>query len=394
MTNPMWTSIDLFAGAGGLSLGLEKAGLTTLAAVELDLWAAQTFKRNFPNSEVWNQDIKEICSETAFSKIKDRPSLVAGGPPCQGFSHSNLNRDSRDPRNSLFIEFLRVVDELKPDFALIENVPGLLTTRNSCGEKVINIISSEFSKIGYVSKWSILQASNFGVAQSRERLFIIASNSEDLLNKFKWPIAQTGPIGDLFSKNAISLWEAISDLPEQNAPYVSPPLNEFQTQMRQHSGSTWPTHHEPMRHTARIVERFKSIGFGESEASVNISLQPRKRGGDGIGKPYSQNSRRQDPDSPCNTIVASSHTNFIHPYFHRNFTVRELMRIQSFPDNFTVAGKRAVLSKKLSLRKGYVDDVYLDQRMQIGNAVPPALAEAIGREIVSALISRKNTNAT
>ncbi len=137
-----------------------------------------------------------------------------------------------------------------------------------------------------------------------------------------------------------------------------------------------------MRHTERIVKRFEQITYGQSEDNLPEEFSPMRRGDPSMrsGKRYSQNSRRQHPDVPCNTIVASSHTNFIHPFLHRNFTVREMMRIQSIPDAFELRGKRAVLSKKLSLKKGLSEDVYLDQRMQVGNAVPPLLARAFGAQ--------------
>jgi DNA (cytosine-5)-methyltransferase 1 len=162
------------------------------------------------------------------------------------------------------------------------------------------------------------------------------------------------------------------------------------------------TNHEPMKHTDRVVERFKQISYGQSEASVAEALRPRKRGAptELSDSAYSQNSRRQHPERPCNTIVSSSHTNFIHPYLHRNFTVREIARIQSFPDRFQFLGKRAVLSKSLSIKKGYLDDIYLDQRMQIGNAVPPILAEHLAEAIMETLrngtksISKTSTKST
>jgi DNA (cytosine-5)-methyltransferase 1 len=370
------TSMDLFAGAGGLALGMELAGFQVDAAVELDRWAAETFQANFSKTKVIAGSVSDFIDAQISSLSTQRPLVVVGGPPCQGYSHSNIvNRDPKDPRNSLFREFLRWVSCLKPAFFLIENVSGLLASKTGEGRPVIDVIQEAISEIGYCSSWKLLQASAFGVPQSRERLFIIGAASEQLLAQFRWPV----PV----FQAPISLWDAISDLPEHAGKYASPPRNAYQKLMRAGNRSTEPTYHEPMRHTARIIERFKAIGLGEGEASVGKELQPKGRNRT-QGTAYGQNSRRQRPDRPCSTIVASSHTNFIHPYFNRNFTVRELMRIQSFPDSFEMRGKRAVLSKSLCLKKGLHDDMFLDQRMQVGNAVPPLLAKAVAEQVRAA----------
>ena len=371
-------TIDLFAGAGGLSLGLEAAGLCASLAVEQDRWAAETFQANFPRTRVITQDIETVNEEEIIGFASFSPVAIVGGPPCQGFSHSNVvNRDPSDPRNSLFRQFLRWVNIIRPPFFLLENVSGLSKTRMQDGDFARNVMTREIEAAGYVCDWAVLQAADFGVPQRRERLFVIGARSPSLLSGFSWPTAGAG--------STVSLWDAISDLPELPGSYTSPPLNAYQELARAGVTGSSPTAHEPMRHTARIVERFRAIGFGEGETSVDLRHQPLGRGGGRPGRPYGQNSRRQRPDAPSNTIVASSHTNFIHPFYHRNFTVRELMRLQSFPDTFVVKGKRAVLSKKLSERKGLLDEVFLDQRMQIGNAVPPLLATAIGRQLALAI---------
>ncbi len=396
--------IDLFAGAGGLSLGLERAGFRGVIAVEQDKWAAETYCANHPGIPMHVRDIQAIGDSEIRQLVRDPVDVIVGGPPCQGFSHANTaKRDPKDPRNSLFQDFVRFARVVQPAICIVENVPGLLRTKMSSGLPAISAIESAFHEIGYSAKWKVLNAADFGVPQIRERLFIVAIR-EDLCGlEFEWPSAthtshRRDEQADLFSGEAsmqrqVTLWEAISDLPQICAddgapasPYSTPPSNKYQEEMRENEPALLENH-EPMRHTKRIVERFAAIGYGQSEADVPEHLRPRKRGGSGeiSGIVYDQNSRRQSPDQPCNAIVASSHTNFIHPFLHRNFTVREMMRIQSFPDWFVARGKRAVLSKKLSAKKGYVDDVYLDQRAQIGNAVPPRLGQAVGAAALSAL---------
>lgn len=406
-----FTYIDLFAGAGGLSLGFENIGAKGLLAIEQDLWAAETYAYNKPEVNIVTQDIQRISDEEIRKYAQLYPDAIIGGPPCQGFSHSAAGKkDPKDPRNSLFNEFMRFAAIIRPRICVMENVPGLLKTRMSNGKYAIEAIISSFKEIGYFTHFRCLDAQDYGVPQKRERLFIIAIENSLNANFFSWPepthSAQDKVQLSLFKnevrsiKKHVSLWEAIQDLPQiysndsmPNDIYSAPATNDFQKLMREKAVKSLENH-EPMRHTARVSERFRAIGIGQSEADVPAHLKPRKRGYEGESTGYDQNSRRQRPDMPCSTIVASSHTNYIHPFLHRNFTVREMMRIQSFPDWFIARGKRAVLSKKLSLRKGLVDEVYLDQRAQIGNAVPPLLAAAIGKSCADFLEQERMKNAS
>lgn len=391
----MLSIIDLFAGCGGFSYGFLQAGNHITQALEIDKWAAETFNANIESAQLIMDDVRNFSNETIQSKFDNHPDVLIGGPPCQGFSHSNVvNKDPKDPRNSLFEEFLRFASVLEPQICIIENVPGLLRTETANSQSVIKIILKRFEEIGYKATYKILNAANFGVPQYRERLFI-AAVPVDSRTEFSWPVnthsdtsnlnRQLSIFTELSEQKAITLWDAISDLPQiyhqdysENLEYPITPQNQYQRLMRAKMNQ-YICNHEPMRHTKRIVERFKQIHLGMSEGDVPDEHKPRQRGEASkfSGKSYGQNSRRQHPERPSNTIVASSHTNFIHPYLHRNFTVRELARLQSFPDNFIFCGKRAVLSKKLSARKGL--EVYLDQRMQVGNAVPPLLAQALAR---------------
>jgi DNA (cytosine-5)-methyltransferase 1 len=398
------TAIDLFAGAGGLSLGFKWAGVSILGAIESDSWAAETYQHNFPNTKVFVRDIRCISDEEVLTMFSSNPAIIIGGPPCQGFSISNTkNKDPKDPRNSLFREFIRFVKILKPRACLIENVKGLAVARTEDGKKVIEIIRDEFKEIGYNSISKMLNAADYGVPQYRERLFMVALDG-DSEKSFIWPEKTCGNSVDSnqltlvpkISKPYVTLWEAISDLPqitcrdhEPELPYRKSPENDYQELMRSGAGD-FVFNHEPMKHTSRIVERYSHIGFGQSESDSPIYLRPRLRGSPSTNSTvtYDQNSRRQRPNKVSYTIVASSHTNYIHPFLNRNFTVRELARIQSFPDCFEFRGKRAVLSHKLSLRKGLVEDAHLDQRMQIGNAVPPLLARAIALSIIKHLKSQ------
>ena len=396
--------LDLFAGAGGLSLGCELAGMKPVYAIECDKWAALSYRHNHPHVQVDERDISSFSDAEINDLRRLGAHIIVGGPPCQGFSHSNVvNRDPNDPRNTLFREFVRFVRILRPTAFVIENVPGLLRAKTASKVPVIEIINQAFVDIGYSVDWRVLEASDFGVPQLRQRLFIVGFRDAGI--HLSWPSpthrqsSQYSLFGEAGAREKVTLWDAICDLPQITSEdevselnYIGSTSNEFQAMMRADA----PLHlsnHEPMRHTARIVERFSLISFGSSEADVPHELKPRRRGSptEISGKTYDQNSRRQRPDQICSTIVASSHTNFIHPFLDRNFTVREMMRVQSFPDRYILLGKRAVLSKKLSIKKGLIDDIYLDQRAQVGNAVPPllgkAIAEVVGIAIEGASIS-------
>ena len=389
--------LDLFAGAGGLSLGFEQAGFHVQAAIERDTWAAETLRRNHPRTRVVQQDIAEITDE----EVKALSSAVRyvgviGGPPCQGFSHSNIvKRDPRDPRNSLFQHFARFVSRIRPDFFLIENVPGLLRTNLATGQPAIEVIDQCFRGLGYRTHWCLLSAEAFGVPQIRERLFILGTLGHAIQHPMpasthsgvaQGQLSLLGADGQLLK--SITLWDAISDLPDLKAGegsspsrYAGLPETEYQRMMRNDSGVLW--NHVAMKHTRRVVERFKQISLGESQSDVIEEYAPRVRSNGHLisRKRYDQNNRRLHPDRPSHTIPASFYANFVHPFQHRNFTPRDGARLQSFPDTYVFCGKPTVVSHKLLTREGRIGERHLCQYAQIGNAVPPILACAIAANI-------------
>lgn len=389
--------LDTFAGAGGFSLGFQLAGFQVIGAIESDKWASETFVYNHPEATVITRDIMQVSEDDIIAHFGTTPpEIIIGGPPCQGFSIANRKAgDPKDPRNSLFSEFLRFGKVLKPKVMVMENVPNLLNARTSSGEKVIEIIQSSLEELGFYTYIKVLQATDYGVPQIRQRLFVIAS-IEPLIDPFPKPthiISPNEPYS-LFGDNlklCPTLWDAISDLPYLNAaegaedlPYILAPQNIYQEEMRRDSHQLF--NHKAMNHTPRMIERFASMSWGHSVNDVPDHLKPRRRNSDNIViDAYDQNNRRMFPDKPCHTLPASFYANFVHPYQHRNFTAREGARIQSFPDWYRFMGKPTVVSSKLLSREGRVEENYLCQYNQIGNAVPPILSKAIASNLLEQL---------
>lgn len=393
--------LDLFSGAGGFSLGFEMAGCDIIGAIEHDKWAADTFQFNHKKAKMLLGDIESFSNDYIKSEI-DTPDIIIGGPPCQGFSICVKNAgDPKDPRNSLFIEYVRIAKLYTPSVLVLENVPNIVRAKTKTGEKVVEIIRKEFENLGYHVYDTILTVSDYGVPQMRQRFVMIASKQE-LDNPFPKAThyvedsdVSANDENQFMEKNGLircpTLWEAISDLPEIEArqgaeimDYTISPLNDYQVYCR--NGSAQLHNHLAMKHTQRLVERFNQMTWGQSVSDITDDrLKQRKRNGNGevSDSPYDQNNRRMHPYRICHTITATFYGNFVHPYKNRNFTAREGARIQSFPDSYVFFGKPTVVSKKLLLKEGRTGEAYLCQYSQIGNAVPPLMSKAIAENILA-----------
>jgi DNA (cytosine-5)-methyltransferase 1 len=391
---------DLFAGAGGFGLGFRLAGYNLALSLEIDVWAAETLRHNDSEMTVVRDDIRNYMTPADVRVICPvAPHVIIGGPPCQGFSIAGpAQKDPKDPRNSLFRDFARWVEYLAPQVFIMENVRGLLARRSANGERVIEIIVRTFSELGYDVEIWLLNAAEYGVPQTRERIFVVGNRlgidriGEPPKTHALPSMHSNGRQFELFSderlRSSISLWEAISDLPyleagqgEEEQPYTCLPQNDYQSMLR--GRQTILLNHVAMQHSKRLVERFRHVGWGESGADVPEEHKARTRNGNGTisSATYDQNNRRLFPYKPSHTIAASFYANFIHPFQHRNLTAREGARIQSFPDWYRFMGKKTVPSHKLLQREGRLEEKHLCQYSQIGNAVPPQLAVAIAEHI-------------
>lgn len=393
------TAVDLFAGAGGFSLGFSMAGYKLGLSVEIDAWACDTLRHNHPGLKVIQGDITQLNDDSAIRALLPKsPDIIFGGPPCQGFSIAGpARKDPSDPRNSLFMNFVQWVGTLKPKVFVMENVKGLMARKNSSGENVIEIIKASFAAKGYhVEVWSLC-AANYGVPQVRDRIFIVGHKGSSLIGPpppthsllLTSEDMELGLDGTNGLQPAITLWDAISDLPELGAgegeeeqPYQASAKTPFQKMVRKESTTIY--NHVAMSHSKRLVERFRHIGSGQSISDVPTEHGPQRRNGKGelsAGGGYDQNNRRLFPHRPSHTIAASFYANFLHPFQHRNLTAREGARIQSFPDWYRFMGKKTVVSQKLLSREGRNDEKFLCQYNQVGNAVPPLLARAIASHL-------------
>ena len=327
MQNPL-TYLDLFAGAGGLSLGFDRAGLRQLLSIELEPAYCETYHINFPSHCILQQDLTQLSEQDLLHHLDNqRIDVIIGGPPCQGFSMAGkIGRTfTDDPRNHLFKEFVRVVKIVQPRFFVMENVARLYT--HNKGKTRIEIIR-HFQEIGYTVECKILNAADFGVPQIRNRIVFIGRND-------KGKIIFPKPFQTIYK----TVGEAIGHFPKLSA-------GESYIQI---------ANHEAMNHTPQMLKKMAFIKDGGNRNDIPEYLRPKS--GD-IRKYIRYNSQKP---SVC---ITGDMRKIFHYEQNRALTVRELAALQSFPDNFIFCGKK------------------IAQQQQVGNAVPPLLAEAIAKSVL------------
>lgn len=363
-TSPKPTVIDLFAGAGGMTEGLRKAGFRSILANEYDQMAALTFSHNHPKVPVIVKDVKELSVEEiidASGIAIGELSLVAGGPPCQGFSLAGPRLD-RDPRNQMFKEFVRIVDGLRPQSFLFENVPGILSMSKGMA---LRAILSEFERIGYTCVYKLVNAADYGVPQARPR-FILFGSRDGVSIGFPEPThCSRDKLNDLFFSKLlphINVWDALSDLPvihqgegDEVQSHGGVYVNEYQRQRRGSRAPGLIFNHRATKHSEEIVRRYAAIPEGGDNSQVPDELRTKK-----------VNVFKLHSERPARTVTCNHRTDLLHPKLPRGTTVREAARLQSFDDDYQFFGN---LTRKAR---------FVTQDDQVGNAVPPLLAEALG----------------
>lgn len=403
------TFIDVFAGCGGLSLGLMNAGWKGLFAIEKDQFAFETLKTNLIESSsgsnfdwpVWLPKSAHSVSDvlenyaTQLAKLEGKVDLMAGGPPCQGFSSAG-RRDASDPRNSLMGSYLQLVRRIKPRIVLIENVHGITVdfVDKRGGDKPINYADRLIEELGadYIVHWKMITVSDFGVPQKRTRFFLLAerkSLSTGCVDPFELlenerrrflrsksliaPTSSMAAISDLeVSRNGI---DVCPDSPGFNSIAYSKPRTNYQRLMRVGSNLA-PSNTRLAKHRPDISKRFgKIIEQCNAEGRLNTSLSKEMREAFGLRKLA---LRVLDPDCPAPTIT-SMPDDLLHYKEPRTLTVRENARLQSFPDWFEFRGKYTT--------GGLLRKKEVPRFTQVANAVPPLMAEAIGQVLVKWIAS-------
>lgn len=325
MGKDKYTYIDLFCGAGGLSLGFDKANFENMFSVEFDKCFAETYQKNFPSHKLIVDDIKNITNEQIKELIEGKDvDVIVGGPPCQGFSIAgNIGRSFiDDERNKLFKEFVRFVSVIKPKMFIMENVAALEKHNNG---KTIKSIVGEFSRCGYDVSYQVLLASEYSVPQDRRRIFVVGTKSG---NTFEFPKK---------SNVVKTVKDAIGDLPK---------LESGQT-------SNIPNHNA-MTHSIQMLKKMSYVKDGGNRYDIPEEIRPKS--GD-IRKYIRYNSEKP---SVC---VTGDMRKIFHYSQNRALTCRELARIQTFPDEFIFYGKSGQVQQ------------------QIGNAVPPLLAYKMALQV-------------
>jgi DNA (cytosine-5)-methyltransferase 1 len=359
---PSPIAVDLFAGAGGLSLGFENAGFAVVQAVESGQHAAATYRHNHPRADVLQADIAGLDPKACLRRLGLREgdvTVLIGGPPCQGFSESNRRtRTLENPRNHLYSQVIRFIEAIEPEWFVMENVAGL---RTLAGGKLLRRILGECEATGYQVAVAELNAADFGVPQFRRRLFIVGHRGSLCFEPPK-------PTHGCEGRPYITVRDAISDLPtlEVGASadwlvYQAAPnkLTEYQKQMRgSTSGLARVQGNLVSRNNDLVIQRYNHIKPGQNWTAIPNHLL----------RNYSDPSRchtgiyhRLLWDSPAKVIGNFRKNMLIHPEQHRGLSVREAARLQSFPDRYVFVGSIGF------------------QQQQVADAVPPVLAEVVAR---------------
>jgi DNA (cytosine-5)-methyltransferase 1 len=346
--------IDLFSGAGGLSLGVRSAGFDVAYAFESDIKAASTYEYNFPfasvmKSKLTSDNVLEICSKLHLEK--GNIDLIVAGPPCQGYSMANMRtRNDKNPNNKLWRVVTEFARYLEPKTVVIENVTGIKNYKNGF---IIKDVLHSFKKLKYKVKMFELNAVNFGVPQRRRRIFIVASLNSNLPEKIE------GSVQDI-----ISVGMALSDLPVvgngnkiDELDYKSLKIkNSYQKKMRKNTKNHSVKNCLTSKNTEKIINRFQFVPEGENWQSIPKCHFDTYSNTDNCHRWL---YKRLESDKPSVTISNFRKNMLIHPWEDRTLSVREAARLQGFPDEFVFMG---------NLRS---------QQQQVANAVPPQLAEAV-----------------
>ncbi len=343
-----YNAIDLFCGCGGLSYGFERAGFNILLGIDNDSKALETFELNHKGAKSICGDITQVTYEKDIKPlIGDKTiDVIIGGPPCQGMSLSGP-RKFDDPRNRLYLSYIRLVDEIRPKMFVIENVPGLVGLFNG---QIKDSIIEKFTDMGYEIQYRILCASDYGVPQSRRRVVFVGSR----IGSFEYPSTDHETVT---CKMALSdLPPLIEELGEEEMAYETLPTNSYQALMRERSMVV--RNHVAASHSDHVKEIIALVPDGGNYKDLPEEFAHTRN--------FHVAWTRFASDKPAPTID-TGHRHHFHYKYNRVPTVRECARLQSFPDDFIFLGNKT------------------QQFRQVGNAVPPIMAQEIAKQVIETL---------
>lgn len=347
------TAIDLFSGSGGLTVGLKRAGFRVVAAVEIEPHAFATYKANHPEVQAYKQDIRTIRGKSLLElSPKNEIDLLSGCPPCQGFSTLTARYKRLDSRNELILEMSRLVEEVQPKIVMLENVPGLPKK----GAELFNQLLQKLDSLGYMSKWDILQAADYGVPQSRQRLILLAGKG--------FPIHLPKSTHSKSCKDGLKPWKTLSEA----IGFMADPTVLAEAQSaggpQQHN---WHVVRSISSHTLKILQAARP---GASRTKLPEELRPpcHQNRKDGFNNVYGRMSWEQIASTITGGCTTVSKGRFGHPEQDRTISVREAALLQTFPIDYIF------------------DTPYIDHVCEmIGNALPCDFAEALANQCFNAL---------
>ncbi|MBQ0022189.1 MAG: DNA cytosine methyltransferase [Prevotellaceae bacterium] len=366
--------IDLFAGVGGLSYGFEHDSMfEVVAANEILKPMATAYSLNNPKVKMYNRDIKDFSIkdlETDLGIKKGDIDVVVGGPPCQAYSTVG-KRLIDDPRGKLFQEYFRVLKELMPKVFVFENVKGMLSMM---GGELMETVVSLFESIGYIVQYKVLNAADYGAPQIRERVIIVGTLGKPGFEYPEVTHSEYGSVGDIFAKPLkpwVTLGEALGDLPSiesgcSGTHYACPPQNDYQKLMRQNASDEILEHNCP-KNGEHLVRLMKALPDGGSPRDIPEELRPKS----GFGNTYCRLWWNKPSTTITRNLGTPSSSRCIHPKDARPLTTREGARLQGFPDDYIFFGSRG------------------EKNLQIGNAVPTFLSQAIKEAVKKYLDNNK-----
>lgn len=348
--------VDLFAGIGGLSYGFSKLPeFNILAANEIEKNISIAYTLNHPDVKMINCDIHDLTETTLHEVLgSNRVDIIVGGPPCQ--SYSTVGKRQLDQRANLFMQYKRVLQIIQPKAFVFENVVGILSMDHG---NLFKRVQKEFEEIGYILKYQVLDAANYGVPQHRERVILVGFKGE---NPFCYPETTHGK----GKKPYITLKDAIGDLPvlksgQHSDNYDKPADNDFLRFVR--GTATTVTEHTAPKNGEHLVKLMEALGDGQSKDDLPEELRPKS----GYPNTYAKLWWKRPSTTITRNFACPSSSRCIHPRDSRAMSIREGARLQGFPDDYRFYGSDGM------------------KRLEIGNAVPPLLSVAIAEQMLKAM---------